>query len=95
MIAIFCGVAMAFIQIAVINCAEEIPKRWTDNGEFNTADDCKLYQGEPYWICIGECHARARAMPPSFTFVHSRIHHHFIQGPGTFILTPHSLPLSV
>lgn len=75
MIAIFCGIAMAFVQLAVINCAEEIPKRWTDNGEYNTADDCKLYQGEPYWICIGTV---------LLTLPHPYIHHTFIHSPALY-----------
>ena len=49
------GAIMGIFAVAVLNCSNEIPKLWVDNGNFDSYDDFKLYNGKTSWIIVTTC----------------------------------------
>jgi len=49
-VGLICAVISAFSSVALLDAAEEVPKRWMDNGNFDEPSDCDLYSGKKYFI---------------------------------------------
>ena len=49
------GFIMGVAAIGVLNCANEIPKIWIDNGNFNDIKDFDYYNGSLFWVVITTC----------------------------------------
>ena len=43
---------MGIVAVGVLNCSNEIPKIWVNNGNYDSYEDFKLYNGEKYWILV-------------------------------------------
>jgi H+/Cl- antiporter ClcA len=50
--AIFMGAFTGLVALGFMNVIDEVPKRWVDNGDFDSAADCGYYDGKPEWIII-------------------------------------------
>ena len=46
------GAFMGVAAVGVINCANEIPKIWIDNGNFDEMEDFDYYHGSKVWILV-------------------------------------------
>lgn len=53
--AIFMGGFCGLVALGFMNCIDEVPKRWVDNGEFDEPSDTGYYDGKPYWIIVVGC----------------------------------------
>lgn len=46
------GGIMGIAALGILNCSNEIPKLWVDNGNFDEAEDFEYYSGSTFWIII-------------------------------------------
>lgn len=46
------GCVIGVCGLVFMNFADEVPKKWIDNGDFDEASDCDYYAGQKYWIIV-------------------------------------------
>ena len=49
------GVLIGICGLAFMNIADEVPKRWVNNDDFEDVSDCGFNSGKNYWIAITAC----------------------------------------
>ena len=46
------GCIIGVFGLIFMNFVDEVPKKWINNGDFDSPDDCDFYRGKKYWIII-------------------------------------------